>query len=328
MWGYETLLEAIGDPEHPEHEEYLEWIGESFDQDAFDLEAVNAGLRPGGRGRGVEAGSAWSPEDEPAVEDLGVLVATWAHELPDDQQTQAENLPCAGTWSPCSRTCATIGSPAPRPPATFLSKLCARSAPSLSIRRYWTPRSGSRVYRLRSEADVWPLYFRHVLADAGGWVEGGPGRRWRLTPLGEHFLTTPAPLQVWLLFAAWWTQVNWAVASPFEIAEDELPARFCELALDHLCELLPGDPVPFATFAGRLIEGSGLIWPIADQERARNILQAVVERTVIDPLIVFEVLTADYRPDELLGGEYHQLSAFQVTPFGSRLLRSLRPVTE
>jgi hypothetical protein len=45
VWGYEGFLEAIGDPDHPEHEEYLEWIGGEFDPEEFDLDAVNEALR-------------------------------------------------------------------------------------------------------------------------------------------------------------------------------------------------------------------------------------------------------------------------------------------
>lgn len=30
---------------------------------------------------------------------------------------------------------------------------------------------GNRIYKLRSEADVWPLYFLHILAEVGGLVK-------------------------------------------------------------------------------------------------------------------------------------------------------------
>lgn len=43
--GYETFLDAIRDPKHPEHESYIEWIGREFDPEAFDLVAVNKALR-------------------------------------------------------------------------------------------------------------------------------------------------------------------------------------------------------------------------------------------------------------------------------------------
>jgi hypothetical protein len=44
MYGYYTKLEALRDAEHPEHEEIIDWMGEDFDPDAFDLEDINARL--------------------------------------------------------------------------------------------------------------------------------------------------------------------------------------------------------------------------------------------------------------------------------------------
>jgi hypothetical protein len=41
VWGYDDFLEAIADPEHEEHDEYMEWIGGDFDPEAFDLDEVN-----------------------------------------------------------------------------------------------------------------------------------------------------------------------------------------------------------------------------------------------------------------------------------------------
>ena len=39
--GYEVLREAIADPEHPEHDVMMEWIGEDFDPTRFDQTTVN-----------------------------------------------------------------------------------------------------------------------------------------------------------------------------------------------------------------------------------------------------------------------------------------------
>lgn len=38
------MLDAIADPKHERHEELLEWLGDRFDPDAFDMEEVNAAL--------------------------------------------------------------------------------------------------------------------------------------------------------------------------------------------------------------------------------------------------------------------------------------------
>jgi hypothetical protein len=43
-WGYAELLEALADPKHARHHDLLDWLGGSFDPEAFDLAATNAAL--------------------------------------------------------------------------------------------------------------------------------------------------------------------------------------------------------------------------------------------------------------------------------------------
>jgi hypothetical protein len=45
VWGYANLLEVIQDEDHPEHDEMLEWLGEEFDPEKFDVKAVNKALK-------------------------------------------------------------------------------------------------------------------------------------------------------------------------------------------------------------------------------------------------------------------------------------------
>lgn len=40
-WGLADLLEALDDPDHPEHASYREWVGEHYDPDQLDLRAIN-----------------------------------------------------------------------------------------------------------------------------------------------------------------------------------------------------------------------------------------------------------------------------------------------
>ncbi len=44
-WGYEDFLEAIQDPQHPEHESMLEWVRGSFDPEEFSIDEVNNMLK-------------------------------------------------------------------------------------------------------------------------------------------------------------------------------------------------------------------------------------------------------------------------------------------
>jgi hypothetical protein len=43
-WGYEQLLAVLADPNHPEHAEQVDWIGNEFGPNEFDLEDANAAL--------------------------------------------------------------------------------------------------------------------------------------------------------------------------------------------------------------------------------------------------------------------------------------------
>ena len=48
VWRYAYLVEAMADPDSPDREEleeFLEWLDEPFDPEAFDLKAVNQRLR-------------------------------------------------------------------------------------------------------------------------------------------------------------------------------------------------------------------------------------------------------------------------------------------
>jgi hypothetical protein len=45
VWGYDSFLEAIKNPDHPDHNMYTEWVDDDFDPELFDMDAVNAALR-------------------------------------------------------------------------------------------------------------------------------------------------------------------------------------------------------------------------------------------------------------------------------------------
>ena len=43
-WGYSELLEILADPNHPEREERLDWIGEDFDPEEFNVSETDKRL--------------------------------------------------------------------------------------------------------------------------------------------------------------------------------------------------------------------------------------------------------------------------------------------
>lgn len=323
VWGYENFLNAIRNPDHEEHEEYLTWIGGKFEPEDFDLENVNDQLRSMGRGRSTEASSHWG-----MVESLQMgmnldLASPWLHTLPEEQQLFAEELALRRdilTLLMYIRDHKVTGTQSTGNfPLKAVYEICAQfvDPPRLEVP------FGEYVNRVRSESEVWPLYFGHVLVSVGGLVTGGMGRRWKLTPQGERFLAASAPEQVWLLLATWWIKTNWAIATPYDF-DDYMPAEFSFLALKHLLELPLGEPASFEQFAGRMIKETRMVLPTENRDNAQFIFRRVIEEMVIDPLSDFGILKTEYGPHKTLGVEFKELSTFQITPFGKGLLETIQ----
>ncbi|MDO9153046.1 MAG: plasmid pRiA4b ORF-3 family protein [Paludibacter sp.] len=45
IWGYADLLEIISTPRHKEYKEMIDWLGEDFDPNYFDLDEINEMLQ-------------------------------------------------------------------------------------------------------------------------------------------------------------------------------------------------------------------------------------------------------------------------------------------
>ncbi len=45
VWGYSELLSTIQYPEDPEYDEMMDWLGEGFDPEQFDVDEINQMLR-------------------------------------------------------------------------------------------------------------------------------------------------------------------------------------------------------------------------------------------------------------------------------------------
>lgn len=185
---------------------------------------------------------------------------------------------------------------------------------------------GDHTYRLRSEADLWPLYFLHILAEVGGLLAIAPARRWRLTPEGEGFLGTDPLLQASFLLTVWWYEVNWLVAYPFEGMGDALPPFFNLATLTRLRSLPPGTRISFEEFADGLIEETGLTWT-ASVSSAPILLRGSIARMVIYILAAFGAVECKYREEPLGKGTTSRLAAFEITPFGKALLDAVATVS-
>jgi hypothetical protein len=323
VWGYENFLKAIHDPKHEELEDFLNWIGGEFDPEAFDLDEVNDRLQRMGRGWSTEYLDPWSVHISEFASKEFDLDPVWSHSLPEDQLRVVEELPLRRdviTLLTYLREHKVTGtSSTGNLPLRAVNEICAQfvNPPMLEIC------IGEHIYRALSETDIWPLHFRHILVSLGHLASGGMGRRWKLTPRGESFMTEPALLQVWFLVTTWWMKANWAIAVPY-LDDEDLPYDYSSLALEQLMELSVGKPITFERFADQMIKKSGMQWDSPNKDNARRTLHSIIERTLVNPLADFGVLQKEYAPQEIYGEELQQLSSIRITPFGKSLLEAIK----
>lgn len=321
--GYAEFRKALADPTDPEHASHLEWAGGSFDPEGFDPEA--ASQRMAQRARDKRAGARRVPEEEGGAApppDLEALTAT-ARSL-REHESAAREIPLrrdVETFLGYLREHKVTGTQSTgNLPLKAVAEIAAAFVhpPSLELG------FGSHVYRFRSEDDVWPVYFVHLLAECAGLISGGQGRRWRLTPTAEQFLSAPAAPQVVILLAAWWYRANWLVAVPFNVFGEELPPQVRGIVLSMLAGLSVGQAVELGPFVDRLIEEVGWAWTPREPDYTRTKISAAVERMVIDPLEEFGALSAVRAkdPDSHFGLE--MLVSFALTSFGRVLLEAVR----
>jgi hypothetical protein len=320
--GYQFFLKAIRDPQHKEHDQYLEWIGGDFDPEEFDLQAANRRLRERADQKLGWGGPLSSPETE-AAQIKRMDAANWQALQTHDHEETAKALALrldvvtfleyiqenkvTGTQSTGNLPRKAIDAIAPRfvhPPAL-------------------ESRFGDVVFRYQTEVEVWPLFFIHALARGAELIRGGPGRRWTLTSAGEHFLGLPAVAQVWTLLDCWWNRMNWRIAYSEDLPSDSFQEWAAPTAAAQLAALPAGDPQPFEAFADQLIEAAGWKLPKQVSDRAQIEFREAILYMVFEPLENFGVLTTPREKDYSRLQDTQPWISFSLTGFGLALLKSI-----
>ncbi len=200
-------------------------------------------------------------------------------------------------------------------------KLIRQLAPLFVVPPELDDRIGERIYPLKSEYDVWPLYFLHALAEVGGLVETLPGRLWRILPNGESFLETDCLDQTLHLLFTWWYQTNWLIAYPLAGLGEALPPAFEGITLRRLRAMPVGRRIRFEPFADQLIRRAGLTWSAPQSTVAQDLLRSGIRKMVIQVAADFGIVELAVK--ERAPGLVPRLVAFEVTAFGRLLLTAL-----
>jgi Plasmid pRiA4b ORF-3-like protein len=321
VWGYDDFLKAISNPKHPEHEEMLEWSGGDFDPARFDLEEVNRVLHHPRRRR--EADEQDDLETPTADEEILVKIASWTGGLDEKQIALIESLAVRRdmvTFLNYLKENRVTGTPSTgNLPLRAVREICAKfvNPPVLDNK------IGDKVYKLRSEDEIWQLFYLHMLANTGGLATGGQARTWKLTSSGNDFLNAAPPLQLGFMLDVWWHHEDWRIAFPVSGLSRGLPGDFAEITLKCLRELPVGKWVAYGSFADRLIQETYLTWQSSDQDVSKAIRRGVINRIVILPLVGFGCLETEQGMEDIGNSEFSKLSQIRLTPLGKGLLETL-----
>jgi hypothetical protein len=321
VWGYDNFLEAIADPTHEEHDSYLEWIGGEFDPAAFDLDGVNERLRRPYNQR--DEGQLVYAPSQAAGEEILEKIATYVNELDEEQLSRIESLAVRRdlvTFLSYLQENRVVGTQATgNLPLKAVREICTKfvNPPILDSK------IGTRVYKLRSEDDVWQLFFLHMLAHTGGLITGGQSRTWKITPDGEAFLITAAPLQLGFMLDTWWKYADWRIAFPFSGLDQGLPLGFAKITLRQLLGLSVDKEVSSDAFADKLISETGFQWPSQEGDTSKGIRRSAIERMVILPMMEFGCLEAEHSVEKIGRTEIKNISSIRLTQLGEGLLGTL-----
>jgi len=327
IWGYENLMQVIADPAHEDHEEMLEWLGDDFDPEEFDLDDVNAALQQLKPARKRRKSTKEEPEEDnftpPTADQEAVAesMAVWLRNLSMEELNLFDALPLRRNllvfldYLSKNRTVGTQSTGnLPLKAVTEISQKFVGGPPALEETLH------KHTYKVRSEDDVWSLLFVHSLAVHSDLVTGGPSKTWKVTTQGELLPQLPPPIQILFLFSSWWIAMDWVIAFPVSGLADGLPPLFQSAALACLNELSTGENTPFEAFADRVIAQSGLTWPSKDQTNTHLIMQAVVKRLVVDIMEDFGILECEYLTESQNGYEHKELTHIRMTTNGKKLL--------
>jgi hypothetical protein len=319
MGGYEDFQKVIANTKDPEYDEMMAWIG-SFDPERFNLEYVNEGLRHPRRARMDDQDFYEPPQTDGKVEKK---IVNWAQELDKKQLALVESLALRQdmvTFLSYLNKNRVIGTQSTgNLPLKAVREICAQfvNPPALE------EKIGDKVYKIRSEDDVYPLYYLHTLASMGGFVMGGQARVWKLTEEGYEFLNAPASIQLGFMLALWWYQTDWRIAFPVSGLDRGLPKGFDSISLKCLLELPVGKSISYEPFADKLIQETHFTWSSLDQDASKGIRRSAIARMVIYPLANFSILEYEYKEKTSDGYKSKYLAEIRLTSFGKELLKTL-----
>lgn len=325
VWGYESILEAIQDPDDPEFNDYVEWLGADFDPDEFDLVTVNqklANLTAPEREKYAPPSSEALPHFD--AESFAFFSASLEVLLNPEYNQTAEQLPLRKDFVAFLNYLAQNKVKGTQATGNLPRKAIQELAPLFASPVQLEYTYGDTVIRFQNEYEVEPIFFVHLLAVKTGMVAGGKSRLWTLTTGGVDFLDLTPMMQVWMMLSAWWLVMDWQAINDRYNFDDEMMEAFNGASFSLLLELPVDQSSYIATFAENIYNLAGLYYQSDQTDLVQMLKTGSVYSLLIRPLIQFGVLQPEDESGIIEYASHPERSAFRKTAFGHALLESVQ----
>jgi hypothetical protein len=321
--GYQHFLEAMANPDDPDHDEYLEWFGGSFDPEAFDLKDINQGLASLESDEWSElAAQNADPIVENNSEDLIALQNLKDKALAIPFLEEVKSLPMLGTMiamlSYIRENKVTGTKSRGNFPRKAVLGMIERSPLSIEMLNMIDMAPGN----FRTEEDILPVYYVHVLAAVAGWIVGGADKRWQLTRAGEAFLNADPRLQLGLMFITWWYHMDWTITAPIDLSELGIAGEFRSITYRSLISIPVNEEVSSHEFLEPFLKISSLFGGF-DGKEIEEILSSLLATIVLVPLHGFGIIQINMDVIQTDSIEIPKIKGVKLTPLGKEYLSLL-----
>ena len=323
-YGYQNLVAAINDPNHEEHEDYLIWSGGDFDPETFDkkLAEYRCELLAQAHNEWNILRNLWE-EDPYDWVDPQLARALWLKTLQKKDLEKIKDLPLlkdvntllnylrdnkvTGTSS--------TGNLSQKAVREFSALMTDPPALKFEIGKY--------SHELKNEADVWPVYFVHLMVYWAELIEGGKGKVWQLTDKGTNFLEVSPAEQLHILFCGWWFRGDWLQTRLRYSRIAYLPVEFPKIIHFLLTSAFPSKLIKSGEFSEQVMEVFDYRKKYTKDDYKFNLICDEIEEIIISPLEALGFIVGNHTEKISFGEIYKELIDFQLSEFGREALRTM-----
>lgn len=320
--GYERFLEIIKDSDNAEYQDMINWVGGFFDPEFFHQENTEYWLD-----RLTQKRAEWNARRSLVYEDPAgwlspeVSYEQFARSLTKEDEKIIDEIPIRKdviNFLNYINQQNIIGTPSS---GNLTQKAVREVAALLENPPELIQKVNKRTFTFKNEGEVWPVYFVHLIAFNAFLIEGGKGRKWKLTEFGEDFLGGSKLIQLYILFTGWWFHGDWLVTLRGNIILKFVPPSFQRLMHFLLMSSKPGEIIHLDDISSIIKNELGYYWDSSLDNNYFSLFNNDLDKTVMQPLEAFGIIKTNREPfDNFLVNL--PFSTFQLTPFGRKILAS------